>query len=146
MTRKLFDGKKAQTIATEQIINISKLSFEAAKIPNLSCSLSSGGSAWAPKGMEQIFSTWWSHWASGMAEEQVECWTLPSPSPPLACPLPSVCLCDRECVNQFREFTPTAPRQLPICSALQSSAKTVQTGGTGTSIMSGKLFSLTHFL
>lgn len=55
--RKLFDGKRAQTIATEQI-NVSKLSFEAAKVPSLSCSLSSGGSAWAPKGVYQIFSTW----------------------------------------------------------------------------------------
>lgn len=50
MMRKLFDGKRDQTIAMEEI-NISKLSFEAAKIPNLSCSVSSGGSAWAPKGM-----------------------------------------------------------------------------------------------
>jgi len=46
MMRKLFDGKRAQAIATEQI-NASKLLYEAAKIPSLSCSSSSGGSAGA---------------------------------------------------------------------------------------------------
>lgn len=33
--RKLFDGKKAQTIEIEQIISISKLSLEAANNPKL---------------------------------------------------------------------------------------------------------------
>lgn len=45
---------KAQTIATEQIISISELPFEAAKIPSLSCSLRNGASASAAKGSEQI--------------------------------------------------------------------------------------------
>lgn len=58
-----------------------------------------------------------------MAEEQVGDWTLPS-FPPLACPLPSLCLWDGEHIDQFREFTPPALRQLLICFALQSSAQT----------------------
>lgn len=134
--RKLFSGKKAQTIATEQIINISKLSFEAAKISNLSSCLSSGVSAWAPKGIEQIFSTWWFYWASGMTEEQAEHWTLPS-FPPLACALHSLCLGDGKGMDHFREFT----RLWGSCQSVLL-CKAQQTEWHGPSTTSGSCFLL----
>lgn len=106
-----------RTIATEQIANVSKLLFEAAKICNLSCSLSNGGSAWAPKGIEQICSTWWSHWASGVAEEQVVlldvAWSFSSPGLP-------------------------APQSLPLWKGVHGSVQRIHTycSGTATDLFS----------
>lgn len=111
---------KAQTIAPEQIIIISELPFEAAKIPSLSCSLRNGSSASAPEGSEQFFSSWWSHQASGMAEEQAQHWTLSFTFSPLACPLPKLCHCGEESKDQFQGFTTVSLRQWLICFALQS--------------------------
>lgn len=137
---------KAQTTATEKIISISELPFEAAKIPSLSCSLRNGGSASVPKGSEQFFSSWWFHQASGMAGEQVQYWTLPFTFSPLACPLPRLCHCGEECKDQFRGFTPVLLGRDWSDLLCKAQPETVPNGGTGASIMSGKLFSLTHLL
>lgn len=137
---------KAQTIATEQIISISELPFEAAKIPSLSCSLRNGGSASAPKGSEQHFSSLWCHQASGMAEERAQYWTLPFTFSPLACPLPRLCHCDKECKDQFQRFTSVLLGSHWSVLFCKAHPETVPNGGTGASIMSGKLFSLTDFL
>lgn len=127
---------KAQTIATEQIISITELPFEAAKIPSLSCSLRNGGSASAPKGSEQSFSSWWSHWASGMAEEQVQHCTLPFDFPPWH----AHSHCGEECKDQPQGFSPVllgSDWSVLLCKA---QPETVPNRGTGASTMRGKLF------
>lgn len=137
---------KAQTIATDQISSLRELPFEPAKIPSLSCSLRNGGSASAPKGSEQFFSSWGPHWASEMAEEQVQRWTLPFTFSPPGLPTPQALPPWWGAQGPIPRIHNCALRQWLICFALQSSAWNSPKQGTGASTMSGKWFSLTHFL